>query len=82
MGPNSGTIGRSEQCGGDAAWVAQNPPTPENTCRGFLHCHFFSPEVSACERTGQVYTAALDPCMRVGKGEQCGGDADWMAAVR
>lgn len=78
---SGGLAGRKEQCGGDAAWVAANPPSPENTCRGFTHCHFFSPQVSVCERTRELVTAAQDPCTRVGEGEQCGGDRAFVQQV-
>jgi hypothetical protein len=81
MGPNDGMVGRKEQCGGDAAWVAENPPSPKTTCIGFLHCHYFNASVSTCERTREIYTGALDPCFRVGEGKQCGGDEAFMTKV-
>jgi PAN domain len=79
MTAESPKAGRKVQCGGDAAWVAANPPSPATTCLGFLHCKFFNASVSVCERTREIFTPLADPCKRVGAGKQCGGDVKWVA---
>ena len=80
--PSTGKLNRKEQCGGDAAWVAANPASPGNTCKGFLHCHFFDAQTSVCERTRDMFTAHTDPCTRVAEGDQCGGDQAFVDKVR
>lgn len=79
--PSEGKRGRKEQCGGDADWVAANPPSPETTCKGLLHCHFTDAKTSLCERSGDMMTWPIDTCNRVGAGEQCGGDQAWVDQV-
>lgn len=79
--PSTGKLGRKEQCGGDAAWVAAHPDGPDTTCKGFLHCHFFDAQTSLCERARDMFFAPSDPCTRVGEGEQCGGDQAWVDKV-